>query len=291
MSKIIVLGASGMLGSAVIEILQASKFEVLGSFRGDTFPDNAGEIEKFYFDASKSYMGDLANRLSPGDYVINCIGAVKSQIKETDIDSRERALEANAVFPHKLASAAEEGGFRVIQIATDCVYSGAKGNYSENDSFDPVDLYGMSKRLGEVPSPNVMHLRTSIIGREQMTNRSLVEWVIGLGSNSREYGYTDHYWNGVTTAVFARVCRGIVEFEGFKPGIQHLVPTGSVTKNELVNMIAKKYGRNDICFVPKVTGLKIDRTLATINTQLNLALWNSAGFTDPPHISEMISEL
>lgn len=291
MSKILVLGATGMLGSAVSKVFQESKHDVLCSSRDSDFTSSKDNSKNFYFDAHTSDLSELSSKLSADDYVINCIGVVKSQINEANIESRERAIFANAVFPHNLADVAHKVGFRVIQIATDCVYSGAKGSYSEIDQFDPSDLYGLTKRAGEVPSANFMHLRASIIGRETRSKRSLVEWVLSLQSNAKAEGFLDHYWNGLTTAAFARVCRGIVEFEGFKPGIQHLVPTGSVTKNELVNMIAKKYGRDDICFVPKETGLKIDRTLTTINTQLNLALWNSAGFTEPPHISEMISEL
>lgn len=280
-----------MLGSAMRKVLQASKFEVHTSFRGDAFSCESDALKSFYFDVKKSDLREISKRLSPGDYVLNCIGVVKSQIKEADIESRDNTLLANAVFPHRLAAVSEKRGFRVIQIATDCVYSGAKGNYSETDGFDPSDLYGMSKRLGEVPSQNFMHLRASIIGREKSTNRSLVEWVLGLDRNSRAYGFTDHIWNGVTAVAFARVCRGIIEFDGFRAGTQHLVPADKATKNELVKLIAKKFDREDILFSPMETGTKVDRSLSTIDTQKNLELWSYAGFPETPRISDMISEL
>ena len=93
------------------------------------------------------------------------------------------------MLPHQLARKAESSGAKVIQIATDCVYSGKKGEYVESDEFDPLDVYGKTKSLGEVTSPGVYHLRCSIIGPEPKEHKFLLDWFLGQPKNARVNGY------------------------------------------------------------------------------------------------------
>lgn len=262
--KTLILGASGMLGHKMAEVLEGSIAVTRGEF--EATEDSLGQFE-----------------LGADDWIVNCIGAIPQ--KTSGIYDM---LALNTAFPLRLAS---ENPQRILQIATDCAYSGTSGDYDESCQPDAKDLYGVTKRLGEATAPNVMLLRTSIVGPELTAKRSLFEWVRNQPDGAVIEGYTDHRWNGVTTEAFARVAKGIISGGLFSAGVQHLVPADSVSKAELVQLIADRLGRDDITVVPIETGKRIDRTLTTIRPAVNAALWQAAGYSKPPTVSEMIGAM
>jgi dTDP-4-dehydrorhamnose reductase len=264
--KVLVLGGNGMLGYKVAEQLS------------DLNPIVPTRLE---FDAE---LHDLKRfELGPNDWIINCIGAIPQKNP-----SIERLVELNTAFPYRLA---HENPQRIIQIATDCVYSGTRGNYEESCQPDAKEPYGVTKRLGEVQGSNVMMLRTSIVGPELTSKRSLFEWVRNQPQNAIIEGFVNHHWNGVTTEAFAQVVKGVIVNDLFSPVPQHLVPADAVTKAELVELIARRLGRADIVVLPVETETGIDRTLRTSNKPRNELLWQKAGYSKPPTISEMIGAM
>lgn len=208
-----------------------------------------------------------------GDWVINCIGVIKPYCGDV-----VRAIKVNALFPHTLPS-------RTIQIATDCVYSGKKGDYVETDVHDATDVYGQTKSLGE--ASHVKNLRCSIIGPEVNHHVSLLDWFLG---QDKAQGFTNHYWNGITTYHFSKIVQGIIR-EGIDLlSLQHVVPADKVTKADLLRIIKKAYGRKTTVTNTEAPE-SIDRTLSTVNPKLNQALWRAAGYSKPPTIKQMIEEL
>jgi len=207
------------------------------------------------------------------------------------LEDRRRAISLNASLPHELDVLAREQGFRVIQIATDCVYSGSRGGYLESSPHDESDVYGQTKSLGEVPSPQFLHMRASIIGRELRTHRSLVDWALGQPVGARVSGFVDHFWNGVTTVAFARVALGLILNDSWQPGTLHLVPADSVSKHELLELIFRAFGRDDIILEETRTARPINRTLMTTLPEKSESLWRAAGYVTPPTIEGMIAEL
>ena len=220
---------------------------------------------------------------------MNCIGVIKPLIHDDNASEVEQAVRINALFPHLLARWTA-GHARVLQIATDCVYSGTKGGYTETDVHDALDVYGKTKSLGEVHAPHVHHLRCSIIGPEMKEPRSLLEWFLGQSPGTVK-GFVNHNWNGVTTLHFAKVCAGIIKREISLPHSQHVVPSGAVTKCEMLQQFARCYGRDDVTVRPTEAAVVIDRTLTTGNQDLNRELWNAAGYAEPPSVPQMIEEL
>lgn len=283
MTKVMVLGSSGMLGRTVKEVLRQASFEVVTAGRSDT--------DTYYFDAEVSDILELLGHLNRGDYLVNAIGVITHRIDENDKLQVALAYRINAQFPLDLAIAAASVGVKVIQIATDCVFSGKVGHYGESSPHDAPDVYGLSKSRGEVQSSAVMHLRCSIVGPEQGRNLSLLEWVRGQQNGAQIFGFTDHRWNGVTTHAFGRVVAGVVSHNLFNAGVQHLVPKGEVTKAELVRLLAAKAGRADLVVIDKTTGQTLDRTLATEHPLFNSRLWAAAGYEHIPSIAELIQEM
>ena len=291
MRPVLVLGASGMLGQGVLSALKGYEGHIQASVRrGESVP-GFPDVETLMFDASAQDIRSLTAVIKPGTLIVNCIGIIKPYIHDGNQFEREVATRINGLFPYDLARFAESEGHEVVQIATDCVYSGLRGLYSEGDDFDALDVYGKSKSLGEVPSPSMMHIRVSIIGPEIGRSTSLFEWVRNQPSNAVIGGFTDHLWNGVTTFHFGKVVRGVAESNGFKAGTYHLTPGDIVTKETLVRLIANSASRNDLTIQPKESGNPINRTLKTTNQSLNKTLWAKAGYSDPPTIEKMLSEI
>jgi dTDP-4-dehydrorhamnose reductase len=137
----------------------------------------------------------------------------------------------------------------------------------------------------------MMHLRVSIIGPEVAKSSSLLEWVRNQPKDAEISGYTDHFWNGITSLHFAKIARGIIENGIFEPRVFHVLPRDSVTKSELVSLIAKYLGRSDIKVTLTETGANINRTLDTSFPAKNKGFWQAAGYDTPPTIEQMVSEV
>lgn len=284
--KALVLGSTGMLGVQVATQLAASGIDVTGtSRRASMLPGTLS------FDAERDSIRELLDASERFDYIVNAIGIIKPYIKDGIAADEERALRVNSLFPHELARTAENLNAKVIQIATDCVYSGVTGNYLESEKHDALDVYGKTKSLGEVASPAMMHLRCSIIGREVGRSTSLVEWVLGQEKNVKISGYTNHRWNGVTTDVFGQLCAGIITESEFTPGMQHIVPANVVSKFQLVSEIARVGDRTDITVDPFEATDVIDRTLSTEQSARNSTLWAAAGFPEAPTVEAIVASL
>jgi len=283
-TKVLVIGSTGMLGSAVIAQLSRSDLDII----------EASRSKGLRFDAEGDSCEDLllAAGLRSQDYVVNCVGLTKTHIDESDPSSVDRAVRLNILFPISLARAAEKSGVRIIQVATDCVFSGKNGHYKESSSHDANDIYGKSKSIGEVRSENVLHLRCSLVGPEIAGRSSLFfEWVRGLEYGAIVDGFADHIWNGLTSQAFGAIVSGIVESGTFFSGVQHLVPADSLTKFELVEMELDLLGRNDVVVNETITGNKVDRTLETSNPTQNDLLFKLGGYDATPTIREMMEQL
>jgi dTDP-4-dehydrorhamnose reductase len=288
MAKVLILGGSGMIGAGLAKSLQSAGIKVAVTSRGSSPAKPFTGITVRNFEAKTDSIEDLFSDLEPGDYVINCIGLVKSHINDNDRESREAAVYLNAQFPSKVAAIAESKDLRVIQMATDCVYSGQAGNYSEDSAHDALDAYGKTKSLGEVPSAAVMNLRVSVIGKG---SQGLYNWVASHPQGATISGYLDHQWNGITNVEYGRIIAGVVRDNLFEPGVHHVVPTGPVSKNTLVSLIAANAGRTDLEIQSVNSGKSIDRTLATNNPEFNRKLWAAAGRSTVPSVAELVAEI
>jgi dTDP-4-dehydrorhamnose reductase len=211
------------------------------------------------------------------EVAVNCIGVVK---QASAADNPIEAIQTNALFPHQLAAACREGGVRLIHISTDCVFSGRRGEYTEDDEPDPPDLYGRSKLLGEVSDHGTITLRTSMIGRELETTNGLLEWFLSQADGTVR-GFTRAVFTGPTTPVLARLIADIVEDHQDLEGTWH-VGAEPIAKYDLLRLVRDAVGL-EIEIQPDDT-VAIDRSLDS--TRLRSATgWN------PPSWPEMIAEL
>ncbi|MGB9152051.1 MAG: SDR family oxidoreductase, partial [Alphaproteobacteria bacterium] len=238
--KILVLGVTGMLGNAMLRVLAASEdLEVYGTARqadaANYFPEIQSHRIIAPIDVENTDALIRAFATVKPDIVVNCIGVVK-QLAEAK--NPLYAVPLNTMLPHRLASLCQIVGARLIHISTDCVFSGAKGNYLETDFPDADDLYGRSKLLGEVDYPHTVTLRTSIIGHEMAGRRSLLNWFLSQSGSVK--GFTRAVFSGLPTIELSRVVRDYVLPRPELHGLYH-VAAKPINKYDLLSLIAKVY--------------------------------------------------
>ncbi|MDB4891932.1 MAG: hypothetical protein JWL61_3787 [Gemmatimonadetes bacterium] len=257
--RVLILGATGMLGSAVYKKFAADdKHEAWGTLR------SSGD-RRYFAEAHRGRLIDgidvtnsdslvaVVNRVRP-DVVINAVGVIKQLAAAND---PLIVLPINAMFPHRLAALCGLVGARMIQVSSDCVYSGNTGNYVESDLSDAEDLYGKSKYIGEVhDQPHAVTLRTSGIGHELYSKNGLLEWF--LAQEGQVKGFAKAIYSGLPWDELARVIQDVVLPNAELSGLYH-VSTKPISKLALLELIADVYGKK-IAIEPDHT-VRIDRSL------------------------------
>lgn len=241
--NVLVLGGTGMLGHKVFQILQEripdtwctvrsaasdAPFDHIDLFKGRNV---LWGVDVADFCRLKQLLVERRPRV-----IVNCAGVIKHR------DQGKEAIpniQINALLPHALAEICRSWQGRLIHFSTDCVFSGKRGNYSEEDSSDAEDLYGKAKFLGEVSAPGSLTLRTSIIGRELSEFKSLLEWLLQQ-EHKKILGYTRAFYSGVTTNYLAALVARII---GEQPALSGLyqVTSATISKYELLLLLRDAY--------------------------------------------------
>jgi dTDP-4-dehydrorhamnose reductase len=231
-----------------------------------------GGVDAMEFHSVVRAMG----RVRPG-IVINCIGIVK-QLKEAS--DPIISLTINSLFPHHLADLCAAADARLLHMGTDCVFSGRKGNYTEDDVPDAEDLYGRTKLLGEVNRPGCLTIRTSIFGRDFLKQSALLEWFLS-NRGGQVRGYKNAIYTGFPTQVLASVMGDIIERYPDLSGLYHIA-SHPISKYDLLVKIRDAM-RLDIDIIP-YDDQPCDRSL-------NAARFVAATDYRFPGWDEMIAEL
>ena len=239
---ILVLGASGLLGNAVLRVLAKSpSLRVVGTLRTDAVQKRLASVTDAALilpvDATRfTDLQRVMDEVRPS-VLVNCGGATKHIDAGNDPSI---AYQSNAVLPHTLAALTANAGCRLVHISTDCVFKGDKGMYLESDPTDATDVYGQSKAAGEVHYRNSITIRTSIIGHEIDTRRSLVEWFLMQGAECK--GFRRAFFSGFPTVTLARIIRDHVIPNPQLHGLWHAAAP-RVGKFDLLTLIAKTYDK------------------------------------------------
>ena len=259
-TKILILGATGMLGSQVCKYFYNKKkyatICVARSRKKFTLLNSTGKkkIKATFLDLqSLKKTKKMILKLQP-DYLINCVGMVKQIMNK---QNKKETFFLNTKLPKVLNDLAKSENFKFIHFSTDCVFSGKRGHYRENDVSDCKDYYGKTKYLGENDSINTINLRTSIIGHELNTKIGLLEWF--LSSKKKVFGFKNAIFSGLTTLEIAKILdKHIINKNVIKFGTFH-ISSKPINKYNLLKMISKIYKKN-ILIVPNYS-IKCNRAL------------------------------
>ena len=240
--KVLVIGASGMIGCTVLRVLsEKSDWQVFGSVRNESFRSFFSEaIGKRLISGidveQPNALVKVLDQLRP-NVVVNCAGLTKHRMGAED---PLVSIPINTLMPHRLAGLCNLVGARLIHISTDCVFSGDKGGYDENDLPDARDFYGKSKMLGELFYPHAITLRTSTIGHELLSKFGLLDWFLSQQGSCN--GFSRAIFSGLPTVVFAQIIRDVVIPNAKLSGLYH-VAAKPINKFDLLKLIADVYGK------------------------------------------------
>jgi dTDP-4-dehydrorhamnose reductase len=238
--KVLVLGATGLLGNAVFRsLLKMQGAQVTGTIRNDAArklfePSAAVRLTTVDDLEDPGQQVRLMDALCP-DIVVNCVAVGRPAPADP-----LRSIAVYAVLPQRLSHLCMRAGIRLIQIGSDGVFSGRRGAYSEDDVPDADDAYGASKFLGEVDAAHAITLRTSIIGHELQSGAGLLEWFLSQQGECR--CYTRAIFSGFPTIVLADLIRDVVIPRPELCGVYH-VATQPISKFDLLRLVAKRYGK------------------------------------------------
>jgi dTDP-4-dehydrorhamnose reductase len=241
--RVLVLGATGMLGSTFFRAFSAdSRLETWGTIRDEVGTHHFAPALRKQLIANVFVEGEMgllaAFKRARPDVVINCVGIIKQLPNAAD---HLESLAINSSLPHRLARYCNMTGARLIHFSTDCVFSGKTGGYTEDDYPDAYDLYGRTKFLGEVDYENAITLRTSIIGHELTSAKSLVNWF--LDQTGEVKGYGKAVFSGLPTIELAQVVRDFVMPRPDLHGLYHL-SVDPINKHDLLCLVAETYGKD-----------------------------------------------
>ncbi|MDT4898873.1 MAG: dTDP-4-dehydrorhamnose reductase [Acidobacteriota bacterium] len=279
--KVLILGGSGMLGHKLYQVC-AERFDTYSTFR-----QSENSYAKFeLFDPSR-VIGNVAAddvasvatalaKVQPS-VVVNCIGVVKQDAAAKDPLT---SISINALFPHRLAQVCHAANTRLVHLSTDCVFSGRKGNYTEDDLSDAEDLYGKTKYLGEVGGTNCLTLRTSMIGRELHGSHGLLEWFLNQQGKTVR-GFRRAVFSGFTTRALAETIAWIIADHPSLEGVLHLAAE-PISKFDLLTLVKEAAGLN--------VQIEPDETFVCDRSLNGSRLREATGFV-PPGWSDMISQL
>ena len=165
--NVLIFGITGMIGNGFFrDISKYKDINVFGTVRISNDKLLFCDFLRQNILVTKDVMNDkeleiLFKTIKP-NFVINCTGIIKQNKYN---NSPLLTIPINSLFPHKLIKYCNLHNAKLLQLSTDCVFNGLKGNYNENHIPDAKDLYGMSKIIGEIrENKNVLTIRTSVIG-------------------------------------------------------------------------------------------------------------------------------
>lgn len=239
--RILILGVTGMLGHTLFKSMSKnSSFEVFGTTRNtvglnaffskDEFSRIKSAVDADNFDSVLRAFASIQPNI-----IINCIGLIKQLPIASDPLT---TITINAQLPHRISMVARTANARMIQLSTDCIFSGAKGDYTEADPSDATDLYGRSKFLGEVEYPHCVTLRTSFLGHELKSKVGLIDWFLSQTATIK--GFTRAMYTGLPTVEIENIITNYVIPNEQLSGLYH-VSSDSISKYDLLNIVKTVY--------------------------------------------------
>jgi dTDP-4-dehydrorhamnose reductase len=241
--RVLILGGDGMLGHRLLRQFaprheaRVTLRQPLETYRQFGMFDRANAYDAVDV-RDASAVSKVISAFAP-DAVVNAIGMIKQR---EEAKNGVLSMEVNAFFPHLLARVCRRAGTRLLHLSTDCVFSGNKGNYSEESRPDPVDVYGFSKLMGEAGGAGVLTLRTSMIGPELHRKAGLIEWFLAQGKSRPVFGWRKAVFSGFTTAELARIIETLLTRHPRAEGLYH-ASSSAISKFDLLSALERRLAR------------------------------------------------
>jgi dTDP-4-dehydrorhamnose reductase len=267
--RFLVLGCNGMAGHMVSLYLKEQGHDVFGFDRNKSSLVDSVAGDALDADFIKKIIG-----VDKYDTVINCIGL----LNKTCDEHPAMAVYLNSYFPHQLVQLTEGTHTQVIHMSTDCVFSGKRGQYSEDDFRDGETFYDRTKALGEFKNDKDLTMRQSIVGPDINPNGiGLLNWF--MQQDGEVSGFTGAMWTGQTTLQLAKTME--VAARDRVHGLYNMVPDSSISKCDLLSLF-NEYIRKDKLKINPIDKMAADKSLKRTNWDFDYTI---------PDYETMVAEL
>jgi dTDP-4-dehydrorhamnose reductase len=259
--KLLILGASSMQGHKMFQMLGKTFPETYGTIPGKVSAEPFNRIPFFQTDKvvpdvnpmDFQCLERMIKDLRP-DWVLNCL---RVATHGSEVAPPVLNITVNSLLPHRLAEMAAAQGAKLMHFSSDCVFSGKKGFYTEEDTPDATHAYGQTRLLGDVCAENTLVLRSSVIGRELTGHTSLLDWFL-MQAGKEIKGFTRAIYSGLSSIETARVVQMILEKTPVLTGLYH-VASEPINKYDLLKLAQEAF-RADVT-IRKEEGTSVDRSL------------------------------
>lgn len=258
-----------MAGHLISLYLKERGHDVLGFAR-----IKSGLVDSVVGDATDAAFIKEIVGVNKFDSIINCVGLL-NQFAEKN---KNTAVYLNAYLPHYLAKLTEGTDTQIIHMSTDCVFSGKRGQYTENDLRDGTTFYDRTKALGELEDEKNITLRNSIVGPDiKKTGIGLLNWF--MQQHGSVSGYIGALWTGQTTLQLAKTMEAAAREKAH--GLFNTVPDTSISKCDLLRLFNKYIRNNEVNIIP-INKCAADKSLKRTRFEFDYAI---------PDYEKMVAEL
>ncbi|MBW9221802.1 dTDP-4-dehydrorhamnose reductase [Methanothermococcus sp. SCGC AD-155-C09] len=238
--RILIIGL-GMIGYELINKFQNLNYDVHIITRSDK--GYFKNIPKYLLDiTNRERLFETVNKISP-DFVVNTAAITNVDLCE---DKRELAYKTNALAPGYLGEVCRDLNIPLCHISTDYVFDGEKGNYTEEDSINPINYYGWAKAQGEIILNNLNYeditiLRISVPYCFSPVKDNFFTWVLKGLKGGKEINAVIDQWN--TPTYVHELTEGIFKiYEKDIRGLYHFGGGEKVSRYEFALKVAKIFG-------------------------------------------------
>ena len=237
---VLVTGASGLLGSAVVRAAVRAGRPAVGLY-GSNPVDLAGATTAPLDLADRDAVSRTIGKTQPG--------LVVHAAAWTSVDGCEadpgRAFQVNAEAAGWVAAAARDAGARTVYVSTDSVFDGERGGYTEADATAPLNVYAQSKLAGEravaEADPEALLVRVNLYGWNVQDKHSLAEWVLSrLEAGEPMTGFDDVTFAPLLTDDLAEILLALADTG--RGGLYHLASADALSKYAFALEVADVFG-------------------------------------------------
>jgi dTDP-4-dehydrorhamnose reductase len=256
----LVTGASGLLGLN-FGLQFAGQHEIIGVAHQHALAGLPFELRQVDL-AQPGAAARLVADVRP-EIVLHCAALANIDQAESSPALAERI---NAELPGEMAAAARAAGAWMAHISTDAVFDGVRGDYSEDDLPNPLNVYAATKLRGEravlAANPGAAVARVNFYGWSLSGQRSLGElFVRQLSAGKQMFGFTDVIFCPLQVNVLGEVLLRMAR-AGLS-GVYHTVSSETLSKYEFGCRVARQFGLDESLIQPvswKDAGLKAVRS-------------------------------
>ncbi|AKD24666.1 dTDP-4-dehydrorhamnose reductase [Polynucleobacter duraquae] len=260
--RVLILGTTGLIGRMLFTYLSLySNNSIYGISRTKYFHPNESinlSITPFDFFTDTKKISNLLDSINP-QVIINCAGITKHL---SEINDTKRVEYMNRILPQNLSLICKQRNVRLIQVSTDCVFSGVKGGYTELDKPDGEGIYSTSKFAGEIDEPHLT-VRISTVGPELNTKYGLLAWF--MSCEDKCYGFRNAFFNGITSLEFSKIMNDIILPSPHLQGLFH-ISSNRISKYNLLRLFSIVLGKK--IFIEANKTFIVDRTLSSTKFSL-----------------------